>query len=137
MKKVLQCVWREKLNILISACLLGDRVRYDGKCKSYDISKLENYNLVSCCPEVDGGLPTPRFPSEIMSDGRVVNSENIDVSEEFNIGAKNALNIAKFFQNLVTVWPESSLENFLYAIYRTIDRAFIMPNHVRMMACSI
>ncbi len=102
MKKVLQCVWREKLSIrfkikiLISACLLGEFVRFDGKIKTYDLSLLDNYELISCCPEVDGGLPTPRAPSEIQIDGRVVNSNDIDVSEAFNIGAKKALDIARF-----------------------------------------
>ncbi len=101
MKKVLLCVWLKKLNtlfkpkILISACLLGEKVRYDGKIKKYDLSKLEKYyDFVTCCPEVDGGLATPREPSEILKDGRVVNSSGIDVSKAFKNGAKKALSLA-------------------------------------------
>lgn len=94
MKKDLPCVWQEKLNILISACLLGERVRYDGKVKKYDLSKLDRFNLIPCCPEVDGGLAIPRASSEIQSDGRVVNSEDKDVSKEFQKGAQNALDVA-------------------------------------------
>ena len=94
MKKVLPCVWLEKLNILISSCLLSNWVRYDGKCKIYDISKLENYNLIVCCPEVDGGLPVPRPPSEIQN-SKVINSRGMDVSKEFEKGAQIALNLVK------------------------------------------
>ncbi len=103
MKKVLRCVWLKKLSIdfkpkiLVSACLLGQKVRYDGKIKKYDLSELEKYyDFVACCPEVDGGLATPRNPSEILKDGRVVNSAGIDMSESFEKGAKNALSLALF-----------------------------------------
>ena len=95
MKKGSPCVWLEKLNILISACLLGDRVRYDGKCKSYDISKLERYNLISCCPEVDGGLSVPRPASELQKDGKVINVEGLDVTSFFEKGADKALKLVK------------------------------------------
>lgn len=101
MKKVLRCVWLKKLNtlfkqkILVSACLLGDKVRYDGKIKKYDLNELKKYyDFVACCPEVDGGLATPRNPSEILKDGRVVNSAGVDVSYAFENGAKNTLLLA-------------------------------------------
>ena len=58
--------------ILISACLVGDKTRYDGK-SSYSpiINKiLEKYELVPFCCEVEGGLPIPRDPSEIQKDGK-------------------------------------------------------------------
>jgi uncharacterized protein YbbK (DUF523 family) len=103
MKKVLQCAWLRKLSIdfkpkiLISACLLGEKVRYDGKIKKYDLSKLEKYyDFVSCCPEVDGGLKIPREASEILKDGRVMNSGGTDASKAFENGAKKALYLAFF-----------------------------------------
>ncbi|MBC8204478.1 DUF523 domain-containing protein [bacterium] len=52
--------------MLVSACLLGLRCRYDGKILGIDIS--EQYPgccLIPVCPEQLGGLPTPREPSEI------------------------------------------------------------------------
>ncbi len=100
MKKVLLCVWLERLNIpfnnkiLISSCLLGNRVRFDAKVKNYNLNLLDNYELIACCPEVDGGLPIPRAPSEIQIDGSVLNDKGIDVTDEFNNGAANTLNLA-------------------------------------------
>ncbi|HIP58810.1 MAG TPA: DUF523 domain-containing protein [Campylobacterales bacterium] len=114
MKKALLCVWREKLSInskpkiLISACLLGERVRFDGKIKNYNLSALENYELIACCPEVDGGLPTPRLPSEMQLDGNVINSAGIDISYEFNFGANLALNTANFHNIQVAILKSKS-----------------------------
>jgi len=82
-----------KSKILISACLLGKRVRYDGIVKYYDFSSLDNYELIACCPEVDGGLPIPRFPSEIQVNGKVLNVNGLDVTDEFNYGANIALKL--------------------------------------------
>ena len=95
------------MNILISACLLGDRVRYDGKCKSYDISRLEKYNLISCCPEVDGGLPVPRIPAEIYHD-RVMNREGKDVTKAFKKGANHALSLVKEHHIKVAIMKANS-----------------------------
>ena len=54
--------------ILISACLVGDKCKYDGKSNYTPLINqlLEKYELVPFCPEVEGGLPIPRNPSEIM-----------------------------------------------------------------------
>ena len=53
--------------ILVSACLLGAACRYDGKSKpSPEIIALrDKYNIIPVCPEIYGGLPTPRVPCEI------------------------------------------------------------------------
>ena len=77
--------------LLISACLLGIPCRYDGKSvRGVDVSHLrEKYELVPVCPEIYGGLSTPRVPSErrgdktIMKDGR-------DVTENYIRGAEAA-----------------------------------------------
>ena len=86
------------MNILISACLLGCACRYDGKSKPHpDVQKLmEKHTLIPVCPEIYGGLPTPRPPSEIAGD-RVINSEGKDVTAEYMRGAKEALRIAEQF----------------------------------------
>lgn len=84
-------------NVLISACLLGIGCRYDGKEKEYDLKDLkEKFNLIPVCPEIYGGLPTPRIPSEIIGD-EVVNCEGRSVSEEYRKGASVALKLAKTF----------------------------------------
>ena len=87
--------------LLISSCLLGVPCRYDGKSKPIPLPKelTDNFALIPVCPEVMGGLPTPRPPAEIVSRSagaiKVVNSEGVDVTENYNAGAKKALEIAK------------------------------------------
>ena len=81
--------------ILVSSCLLGEPVRYDGKSKPLLHKLLELWlqqgRIISFCPEVAGGLPTPRAAAEINSDGRVLNAAALDVTEQFNLGAQQAL----------------------------------------------
>ena len=87
--------------LLVSACLLGEPVRYDGNSKSVlseehkawlDSLKSEK-KLVVVCPEVAGGLPTPRPAAEIQDDGRVINIHQQEVTAEFNAGANQALRL--------------------------------------------
>jgi uncharacterized protein YbbK (DUF523 family) len=84
--------------ILVSACLYGECTKYDGTnniLKHPLFMKWKNTGvLVPVCPEVLGGLPTPRPCSEIK-DGKVINTEGKDVTEEFNKGAEEALKIAR------------------------------------------
>ena len=99
-------------SILISACLLGVACRYDGLSKPLDkeiIEKLrEQYHLIPVCPEVMGGLPTPRIPAEISSDGRVFRQDGIDVTENYIRGAKEALRLAEIFQCDTALLKEKS-----------------------------
>ncbi len=84
--------------LLISACLLGERCRYDGASQPLAADKLEKlrarFELIPVCPERDGGLPTPRIPSERRS-GRVVNRAGEDVTAFFERGAAEALRLAR------------------------------------------
>lgn len=83
--------------ILISACLVGDKVRYNGK-GNYNplIEKIKDkYDLVLICPEVMGGLSVPRDQSEILKDS-VITSSGKDVSSYFNKGALIAKNLANY-----------------------------------------
>ncbi|WP_437879526.1 DUF523 domain-containing protein [Pseudomonas sp. LRF_L74] len=93
--------------ILVSRCLLGQPVRYDGGCHG-PFDHLQRWQLegriVPVCPEVAGGLPTPRAPAEIpggqgqqVLDGRrlVVNNLDEDVTAEFVAGARIALGLAR------------------------------------------
>lgn len=81
-------------NLLISACLLGIPCRYDGRSvKAVDISALrEKYNLIPVCPEIYGGLPTPRTPSERQGD-KTVMKDGRDVTENYLLGAKAAYDL--------------------------------------------
>ncbi|MBQ2875581.1 MAG: DUF523 domain-containing protein [Clostridia bacterium] len=85
-----------KRNLLISACLLGIPCRYDGKrVTKVDVSALrKKYNLIPICPEIYGGLPTPRIPSERVG-GRVLMKDGRDVTENYKRGAEASLDIAK------------------------------------------
>lgn len=84
-------------NLLISSCLLGLACRYDGGWREYDLKGLEKkFNLIPICPEIYGGLPTPRVPSEIKGD-RVINREGVDVTAQYEKGAKEALHLARLF----------------------------------------
>ena len=71
------------MKILVSACLLGLRCRYDGQSKpnASVLALGEKHDLVPCCPEQLGGLPTPRSPSEWQGQ-RIVNRAGEDVTEE-------------------------------------------------------
>lgn len=85
-----------KEKLLVSACLFGLPCRYDGKSvKKVDITPLaERYELVPICPEIYGGLPTPRTPSERVGD-KVMMRDGRDVTENYQRGAESALEIAK------------------------------------------
>lgn len=94
--------------VLVSACLLGRKVRYDGGHSASGHAVLQRWNaegrIVAFCPEVAGGLNTPRRPAEIVGgdghavlDGqaRVVNCDGVDVTDPFIAGAHSALDAAK------------------------------------------
>lgn len=83
--------------LLISACLLGEACRYDAKSKGLDSKALDalknKFVLIPICPEVMGGLSTPRLSNE-RKDDKVIRSDFKDVTRFFNLGAYRALNIA-------------------------------------------
>ena len=85
------------MKILVSACLLGMPCRYDGQSKPVpDLEKLgaAGHILVPVCPEVLGGLDTPRPPAELQPDGRVVNRAGEDVTAAYLEGAGRTLALA-------------------------------------------
>lgn len=82
------------IRIGISACLLGAPVRYDGRAATVEHAMLEAWKaegrLMPVCPEVLGGLPTPRPPAE-RRDSRVVTEAGEDQTEAFVAGADRAV----------------------------------------------
>lgn len=83
------------MKVLVSACLLGENCKYDGGNNRNEpvIKFVAGHKVVPVCPEVLGGLPTPRQPSELIGN-RVINKDGISVDEQFRTGAKEALTIA-------------------------------------------
>ena len=83
------------MRVAISACLLGDPVRYDGGSKPVaEVQELaEKVNVVRVCPETASGLPVPRPPAE-QCGGRVLLADGRDVTAEFALGAERCLSVA-------------------------------------------
>jgi uncharacterized protein YbbK (DUF523 family) len=97
------------MRILVSACLLGVACRYDGKSVPKDCVKelMNEHELIPFCPEIYGGLKTPRDPSEIIGD-KVMSINGVDVTEQYMKGAYEALNMCKLFGCKVAVLKEKS-----------------------------
>lgn len=97
------------VKILISACLLGQPVRYDGQGKALMHPAIDRWRkegrLVTVCPEMAGGMPVPRPPAEIEQGAcgldvlegraRVLEVTGGDVTAQFIAGATKALALAQ------------------------------------------
>lgn len=83
---------------LISACLLGIPCRYDARSKGLSKAQLDvlsrDHKLIPICPEIYGGLPTPRVAAEIVA-GQVLTRDGTDVSREYELGAEASLRISE------------------------------------------
>lgn len=86
------------MTILVSSCLLGIACKYSGKDNGNAalVTALQQggHTIVPVCPEVYGGLPTPRPPAERRGD-RVVTEAGVDVTEAYRKGAEIALQLAR------------------------------------------
>ena len=100
------------VRIAISACLLGEACRWDGASKPHDaVLKLvtqPGVEVIPLCPEVTGGLPTPRPASEIQPTRRVTTSEGADVTEAFLLGAQRCFRQAEEGRVAFAVLKEGS-----------------------------
>ena len=79
------------MKIMVSACLLGQNCKYNGG-NNYNkrvAEYIKGHDVIPVCPEVAGGLPTPRIPCEIVN-GVVTNKEGKVVDKEFRSGAEAA-----------------------------------------------
>ncbi len=107
--------------VLVSSCLVGNKVRYNASCLSIpepDWRWLQsNVELIVFCPEVSAGLPTPRASAEILSgfgvdvlDGSasVLGNDDVDVTSQFVLGAENALALCQKQQIKYAVLAEGS-----------------------------
>lgn len=95
--------------ILISACLLGQKVRYDGNHNLQTHTRLKNQvesgHVIALCPEIEGGLPVPRPPAEIQhmktavevlnGTAKIITNKDTDVTLQYVKGARFTLAVAK------------------------------------------
>jgi uncharacterized protein YbbK (DUF523 family) len=95
--------------ILISACLLGQKVRYDGHDCLQTHERLHSWikagNVVTICPEIAGGLSTPRPPAEIQDnktgievlngEAKIAANDGNDVTSQYIDGARKTLALAQ------------------------------------------
>lgn len=97
------------MNILVSACLLGVNCRYDGT--SIFIEQLqalkEKHHLVPICPEIYGGMKTPRDPAEILMN-KVITKVGDDVTDFYERGANEVLKLVKFYDCKFAILKEHS-----------------------------
>lgn len=107
------------ISVMVSACLLGVRCRYDGGhslCPGL-VSALDSAHIVPFCPEQLGGLPTPRPAADIWDGdgldvltgrGRVIDATGMDVSGAFRKGAEEALRLARLTETVLAVVKDRS-----------------------------
>jgi uncharacterized protein YbbK (DUF523 family) len=108
--------------ILVSACLLGEKVKYHGGHALCADATLELWRtegrLVMICPEVSAGFPTPRPPAEIVGGGdgnsvlnsasKIFENNGTDVTALYIRGAKNALALSLEHQIKMAILKEDS-----------------------------
>ncbi|MBW2575200.1 MAG: DUF523 domain-containing protein [Deltaproteobacteria bacterium] len=107
--------------VLVSACLIGENVRYNGRIKHHESNMLADWKLqgrlVPFCPEVAGGLPVPRPCSEILChDGstvlhghvRIMNIKGKDVTQYFVTGAQKTLELACLHKTKLAILKDGS-----------------------------
>lgn len=109
-------------HVLVSACLLGSLVRYNGTHARSGNAVLQRWlsegRVVSTCPEMAGGLPVPRPPAEIVAGAggaavlaglaKVMDATANDVSAEFMAGARSVLQLAMARRIRIAVLKEGS-----------------------------
>lgn len=97
------------MKILVSACLLGIDCKYNAKNNKNEqvLKLLKDHDLVPVCPEIMGGLPTPRIPAEIHQN-KVIAKDDKDVTKQYQKGAEETLKIAKLYNCHTAILKEKS-----------------------------
>lgn len=125
-------------SVLVSACLLGNRCRYNGR--SYDlpvfVDSLSHFFVIPVCPEVLGGLPVPRPPSELVNgDGcdvwkgiaSVQTEEGADLTAEFKAGALKTLELGKKYGAKTAILKDHSPSCGCLRIHDGVFRGRLIP----------
>ena len=97
------------MRILVSACLMGVSCRYDGK--SNQLPQLEQlmkqHTCIPVCPEIFGGLPTPRVPAERQG-SKIMTQDGQDVTQQFVQGTAEVLRLADLYHCKAALLKERS-----------------------------
>lgn len=118
------------MKIMVSACLLGENCKYRGGNNRDErvLAFLAGHEVIPVCPEVMGGLPTPRPPAEIVR-GMVINKEGVSVDAEYRLGAQKALEIAKREQIDLAILQSRSPSCGVKEIYDGTFTGTRIPGH--------
>jgi uncharacterized protein YbbK (DUF523 family) len=121
---------RQPARVLVSSCLLGAEVRYNGGGAAVESDILQQWQvdgrIIPICPEVAGGLGVPRPPAEIAGgDGRLVlagaalvrTKDGVDVTGAYLMGAEHAVILAKHYRARVAVLKSRSPSCGIRGIY--------------------
>ena len=97
------------MKLLVSACLMGMGCRYDGTNNQLPrlAELMKKHTCIPVCPEVFGGLPTPRPPAERQGN-KVVNNQGQDVTESFVRGTAEVLRLADLYHCKAALLKERS-----------------------------
>jgi len=113
--------------IVVSACLLGLKCRWDGQSYQPEKQLMHSPDMIPVCPEQLGGLPTPREPAQIIdgngfdvlnNQARVINAAGIDVTYEFIRGARAVLRIARQYDVDHAILKERSPSCAVHQLYQ-------------------
>ena len=118
------------MKIMDSACLLGENCKYNGgnNLNPELLHLLSRHDVIPVCPEVLGGLPTPRVPAEIVN-GTVINREGVSVDDAFRRGAKKALEMARQEKPDLIILQSRSPSCGVKEIYDGTFSGKLIPGH--------
>lgn len=122
----------EKMKIVVSSCLLGNKCKYNGQ-DNYQpeiAALLKGHTIIPVCPEVFGGLPIPRKPCEIV--GEIVMDRNfVSKDREYRIGAEKALQITMDHKAQLAILQSRSPSCGVHHIYDgTFTKKLITGNGI-------
>jgi len=155
---VLVLVEGRDMKILMSGCLLGERVRFDARIKNYANEVIQQWladkRIISVCPEVQSGMPVPRLASEIeggdgknvlSGNAKVISTSGANVTNDCLKGANIALELCKKHHIKIAVLKESSPSCGSHQIYNGqfkgikregvgVTTALLMENGIRVFS---
>lgn len=119
------------MNILVSACLMGVGCRWDGGTNGPhpDLEELmKTHNLIPVCPEIMGGLPTPRHPAERRGN-KVATRAYTDVTEQYERGAQEVLQLCHLYRCKYAILKERSPSCGSGRIYDGTFKGRLVPGY--------